>query len=126
MKTKNLTKYAAPVLRIGMSLIFFWFAINQFLDPEVWEGFIPSQLTDILNISARNFVLANATFEIIFAGLLLLGIYVRFAALLLALHLGGIVFSLGYNAIAIRDLGLMFSTFAIFLHGPDQISVMKK
>ena len=39
---------------------------------------------------------------------------------LLGLHLLGIVFTLGYGAIAIRDLGLAIATFSIFLYRADE------
>ena len=67
----------------------------------------------------------NAVFEIIFASLLALGIFTRIASLLLALHMIGIVVSLGYNAVAVRDFGLMIATFTVFLNGPDKLCLKK-
>ena len=63
----------------------------------------------------------NGTLEIVLGSLLLLGLFTRLCAFILALHLGGIMISLGYNDIAIRDFGLSLATFAVFLHGPDRL-----
>lgn len=117
-------KYAAPVLRIALSLVFIWFAIDQFRDPEMWSGFVPLWIID-MGFSATMLVTANAVFEIVFGTLLLLGIFVRPVAFLLAIHLAGITISLGYNSIAIRDFGLTLATFAVFLRGAD-IYCLKK
>ena len=55
----------------------------------------------------------------VFGLLLLLGLFVRPVAILLVLHLLGIIITLEYNSISVRDFGLMMATIAIFLHGPD-------
>lgn len=117
-------KYAAPVLRIALSLVFIWFAIDQLRDPEMWSGFVPLWIVD-MGVSATMLVTANAVFEIVFGTLLLLGIFVRPVALLLALHLAGITISLGYNAIAVRDFGLSLATLSVFLQGTDAWSLKK-
>lgn len=117
-------KYSAPLLRVALSLVFIWFAVDQFRDPETWSGFVPLWITD-MGLSATMLVTANAVFEIVFGTLLLLGIFVRPVAFLLALHLAGITMSLGYNAIAVRDFGLSLATFAIALHGADAYSLQK-
>ena len=65
-------------------------------------------------------MLINGIFETIFGFLLLIGLYTRTSSLFLAIHLLTITISLGYNDIAIRDLGLTIATFAIFIHGKDK------
>lgn len=113
---RNLEKYALPTLRIGLALVFLWFAVNQFLDPSTWEGFIPLWIVN-LGVPTQPLIYANATFELIFGLLLLFGVYTRIAALLLAIHLAGITISLGHNAIGVRDFGLTLATFSLFLKG---------
>lgn len=117
-------KYSAPLLRITLSLVFIWFAIDQFRDPETWSGFVPLWITD-MGFSATMLVTANAVFEIVLGTLLLLGVFVRPVAFLLAIHLACITMSLGYNAIAVRDFGLTLATLAVSLHGVDAYCLKK-
>ena len=126
MKLDRLKSFSAPILRISMSLVFIWFSISQFQAPTSWTGFVPEFATNLSGLDAKTLVLAHAVFEMIFGISLLIGIYTRFVAFLLAIHLLAISFSLGYNAIAIRDLGLSVATISVFLHGPDKWSLMKK
>jgi len=116
--------YSPSVVRIGMALVFLWFAINQLLNPKVWIIYLPEFLSNTPNPTM--FIYANAVFEIIFGLMLLLGILTRISALLLGIHLIGISITLGYNAIAIRDLGLGIATISIAMHGPDKLCLMKK
>jgi hypothetical protein len=56
----------------------------------------------------------------------LLGIYTRISALFLGLHLFGIAFSLGINAVRIRDFGLAVATISVFLNGNDFMCLSHK
>lgn len=111
-------KFAPAVVRVGVSLVFLWFGTSQISNPSIWLGFLPAW-TAHLPISQTMFVYINGGSEILFGALLLLGIFTRVSALLLALHLGGIILSIGYSDIAVRDFGLTLATFSVFLYGPD-------
>ena len=120
----NVKAYAPIVVRIGLSLVFLWFGINQIFNREDFLSYLPEFL---LTLSfAETIVLINGIFEVIAGLLLLLGIGIRPVALLLAIHLLGITFSLGYNDIAIRDFGLVMATIAVFLYGTDRWSIEQK
>ncbi|MEK6927400.1 MAG: DoxX family protein [Nanoarchaeota archaeon] len=120
----NLEKYASPFLRISISLVFLWFGITQVISPTNWTSFLPNF---ILNFgwNPEIFIYLNAALEIILGIFLLIGLFVRFSAFILAIHLLFISFSLGYNAVAIRDLGLTLATLSIFLTGPDEYCLDK-
>jgi len=122
-KIDSLKEYGPAILRIAMALVFLWFAINQFIAPNDWTGYLPGFLASTANPVI--FVYANAVFELIFAGLLIAGVFTRLAALLLGLHLIGISVAPGYNAIAIRDYGLALATLSIVLTGPDKLCMKK-
>lgn len=117
MDIENLKKYSPIAVRIGISLVFLWFGISQLIDNSAFTGWVPSFISNI--ISASRVVLFNGIFETIFGLLLLLGLFTRLSSLLLALHLIGIVFSVGYNEIGVRDFGLFMAALAIFLNGKD-------
>lgn len=112
-------EYGKIILRIGLSLVFLWFGINQLYSPSSWTGFVPVAFSSI--ISASTLVLFNGSIEVILGLMMLTGIYVRFASLILGLHLLGIAFSLGFSAIAVRDFGLAVATLAVFFLGSDKL-----
>src|SRR3989338_3965153 len=82
------------VLRIGIGLVIMWFGLQQIANPSGWVVYLP-EFTKSLPISQINFVLLNGYFELVFGALLIAGFYLRIVALLLALHMAGIVLSVG-------------------------------
>jgi len=115
---KPLIEYSRILTRIAISIVFLWFGINQVINPDYFMGYLPSFI--LLSNYAKTFIYLNGIFEIIFGILLTIGLFTRTAALLLTIHLFGIIIGLGYNDIAVRDFGLMLVTFAIFLGGKDK------
>jgi len=126
-------KYAPMVLRIGLALVFLWFGVNQLLFPKTFIGYLPSWIVQdsmgighilysifsILPGGPSTSIYLNGLLEVVLGLLLIAGILTRATALFLTIHLLIICFSLGYNDIAIRDLGLSMATLAVFLYGPD-------
>ena|SRR3989344_1435354 len=110
-------KYATSLVRIAISLVFLWFGINQLILPENFLGYLPGFLLEL--DYTKYLVMLNGLSEIILGGLLLVGFLIRPVSLILAVHLLGIIFSLGYNDIAVRDFGLLLVTLSIFIGGAD-------
>ena len=125
MDIEDYKKYGPIVVRLGMSFVFLWFGLNQIFNSEAWMIWLP-QWAFNLPIEPTTFVLINGTFEVIFGGLLLLGLYTRVVALFLTIHLFVIAFNIGYNDVGIRDFGLALATFSIFLNGMDDWCLDKK
>lgn len=121
-KFAKLSMYAPVVVRVGISLVFLWFGTSQVGDPESWTRLLPDW-TASLPFAAETLIKFNGGFEILFGTLLLLGLYVRPVALLLALHLFHVVSVVGYNGIGVRDFGLALATTSIFLHGSDHLTL---
>ena len=116
----NKMKSSAPIiLRIGLSLVFLWFGSQQLLHASMWVGLIPEWVLSLSQLSAATWVLFNGAFEIVFGLCLLAGYFTRITALLLAFHLLGIIFTVGYNDIGVRDFGLSMAAISIFLYGND-------
>ncbi len=92
----------------------------------MWTRLIPQMVIDLSHLSASTLVQANAVFELVFGLALFLGLYTRFVALLLALHLLDIVYVVGFTAVGVRDFGLAVATFSIFLYGPSYLSLDNK
>ena len=130
-------KYSVDIVRIAVSLVFLWFGINQLVNPESFLGYLPQwlytqqgmmghmRLVQVPDFS-YTLIMLNGIFESIFGFLLLAGFFTRIAAFLLALHLFGIAFSLGYNDIAVRDFGLALATASLIFSGAGELSLDNK
>lgn len=121
----NLKSYAPNILRIGMSLVILWFGSQQLMHPSMWTGFLPGWVSS-LPLTPITFIYLNGWLEIITGILLLIGLFTRVVGIILALHLLGIVFSVGYTATSVRDFGLTIALVSIFLNGEDAWSLDRK
>jgi uncharacterized membrane protein YphA (DoxX/SURF4 family) len=65
----------------------------------------------------------NGLFEVGAGVFLALGIWTRFVAFILGLHLLLISSSLGFSAIGVRDFGLSFATLALALLGGGPLAL---
>lgn len=113
--------YALPVLRVGLALVYLYFGVSQLLSPADWVGYLPSVLGT--TSFANTIIIANGVFEVAAAALLLLGLWVRPVATVLAAHLAFISLSLGFTAVGVRDFGLTFATIALALAPPDRFTL---
>ena len=121
----NKREQTKAILRISMSLVFLYFGYQQISSPDSWIGFVPEFLTKSF-LTPNNLVLANGILEISLGIFMILGLYTRFASLILSLHLFGIAFSIGYVPTGVRDFGLAFATLVVFLNGADIYTLDKK
>jgi uncharacterized membrane protein YphA (DoxX/SURF4 family) len=117
-------EYAPSIARYGVGVVFFIFGISQLLSPENWLGYLPS-FTYNLGITPGNLIFMNGIFDLVLGLFLLLGLFVRIFALLGSLHLIGIIVSLGYSDVAVRDLGLLIVLISIFLNEQDRLCLGK-
>jgi len=111
------------IVRIGISLVFLWFGISQLTSPNLWTSLIPSYLSSFDPITL---VYLHGAIETILGFLLLLGIFTRVAAIVLALNLLHTIILLGYNPVAVRDAGIIIAIIAIAINGPDIWCLDKK
>ena len=127
MDPHKFDKLSKPLLRIGLSLVFLYFGFQQITSPNEWVSFVPDwALKFSFGLSANNIVMANAILELTLGIFLIIGLYTKFSALILSLHLFGIAFSMGINQIAVRDFGLAVATLVVFLNGMDSWCLDKK
>jgi|SRR3989338_146476 len=126
LSQSNLARRAPIVLRLGLAALFLWFGVSQVLSPESWMAWVPEWTNDVLGVSVPHIVLMNGTFEVVGGVLLALGLWTRWVALALSLHLFFIAFEVGYNDIGVRDFTLAVSTLAVSFFGPDTCSLDNK
>jgi len=118
-------EYAPAVARYGVGTVFFLFGISQITNPENWVMWLPS-FSYSWGISAMNLIYINGIFDFIIGAMLLIGLYTRVTALIGSIHLAGIIFSIGYSEVAIRDFGLLLVLISIFLRGSDRLCMENK
>jgi uncharacterized membrane protein YphA (DoxX/SURF4 family) len=108
-------QFGAHVLRIGLACVFLWFGFSQLIDSIHWVSIVPQWAVDFLHLPPAMIVMTNGVFEVVCASLLAMGFFVRTISFLLAFHLIFIAFDFGLSATGIRDLGLVFASFALSL-----------
>lgn len=109
IKKTNLTP---ALLRAGLATVFLYAAISSFKNPQDWIGYLPKFARD--QISGNTLLHIFSVYELALALWLLSGRYVKYAALLAALTLGGIVLSnFSLFAITFRDIALIFAALAL-------------
>lgn len=103
------------VLRYGVAIVFLYFGFSQLIDSISWVGIIPLWAVELFNLPPAVLVLANGAFEVVCATLLIMGIWVRPIAYLLAAHLAVITVVMGLTPVGVRDFGLTMATLALGL-----------
>jgi len=112
--------YAPAVARYGVSFVFLVFGVWQIINYQLWLGYLPSFALN-LGISAKTVLMLNGTFDFLIGLSLLTGIFLRIFSGLGILHLLGIIFSLGWNDVTVRDIGIILVLISVFLHGKDDL-----
>lgn len=107
-------KHAWCILKVGLAIVYFYFAYQQLANPDTWTGLVPLWVADI--VPAGTVITINAVFEIIATVLILANFQVRWMALLLAAHLFVITGVVGFNPTGVRDFGLAMASLALAVH----------
>jgi len=118
MNVSEYKRYAPIPVRLGIGIVFLWIGIDIWLNTDYWMTWLPGYVSQF--IEPQIMMLMTGVFDFVFGLLLLLGLFTRISAFLMALHLIGVIMTIGYNDIAVRDFGLLLATIGIFLHGPDK------
>ena len=119
---EKLKQYAPAVGRIGVASVFIWFGLEQLINTSEWVGWLPWYVY-LTSLSPTTLVHLNGLFESVFGFLLLLGLYTRLSASLLALHMAHIVTIVGYGEIGVRDFGIFMAALSTAFHGADNFSL---
>jgi uncharacterized membrane protein YphA (DoxX/SURF4 family) len=118
---KNISSYAPAVLRLGLTFVVVWFGVSQLSNPNMWLGIVPHWATALSGMSAAAVVHANGWFEIITGLALGIGLWTRWVALLLSIHLYVIASGFGFSSVGVRDIGLGTSLLALAMFGNDAL-----
>ncbi len=102
-------------LRLGLAFVFIYAAASSLRHPLDWVGYLPQFLRH--NAHATDLLKLFSVAEILLAVWLLIGRYTKYAALISAALLAGILLST-YDQLIIsfRDVGLFFSALALYFN----------
>jgi uncharacterized membrane protein YphA (DoxX/SURF4 family) len=115
MQLKNFTNnpdLGTWLLRLGLVFIFAYAGVQSLMHPAEWVGFMPTALTQ--HFDANMLLKFFSVLELLLAAWLLIGKYLRFAALFAAAMLVGITLSnIPQLIITFRDVGLAAMALAL-------------
>ncbi len=107
------------LLRGALALVFVYASVSSFLSPQDWVGYLPSFLRDI--IPGSILLPFFSVLELTLAAWLLSGWMTKYAALMAAAMLAGIVVSnFQLFLITFRDMALMLVGVALFFLEKDK------
>lgn len=95
------------VLRLGGGSVFLWFGIDKWIHPESWFGYIPNWFWPLSPVGAEETLIILGILEFLIGAMLIMGKYVREAAILAVVQLFAILVVTGANEVTVRDVGLM-------------------
>lgn len=101
------------ILRMGLATVFLWFGFSQLFDGVNWISWVPEWAPAIMHLPPAMIVLFNGVFEVLGGTLLMSGLFVRFVAVLLSVHMAMLVLSIGITPIGVRDFGLTAASVAL-------------
>lgn len=105
-------KVGPLLLRTGLAFVFVYAAVSSLMHPDQWVGWLPSFIQKMS--SAETLLQIFSIGELLLALALLAGWYTRYAALLAAAALLGIVIASPHALdVTFRDIGLMFMAVAL-------------
>lgn len=105
-------RYARWLLQIGLAAVFVYTGVGGLLQPDFWIGYLPTFLGNL--IAPNVLITLFAMYELLLAIWLLSGLWLRWASLVTALTLTGIVLlNLSSFIVTFRDIGLIFMALAL-------------
>lgn len=95
------------LLRLSGGSVFLWFGIDKWIHPESWFGYVPDWLWPLTPVGAEETMIIFGILEFLIGAALIMGKYVREAAILAVVQLLAILVVTGANELTVRDVGLM-------------------
>lgn len=107
MKVQKYSDISLLLLRISLGALFLYFGLLAVTDPEGQLSWMSTWVNSLPVIGTPVFIFVFGIVQIIIALCLILGIYVRYAALAAGAALIGIIINLGFNDVAYRDVVIL-------------------
>lgn len=110
---------AQLVLRIGLAIVFLWFGIDKFIQPQYWlDAWVPVSVQSMvgrIGIMPRDFIHLNGIFEILVGLSLATGFFLRYFAIAGAVFLVAVSVTHAFSEVLIRDVGLLAGLISLVL-----------
>ena len=103
------------VLRFAGGSVFLWFGIDKWIRPEAWFGWMPAWFWPLSPLGADQMMIMIGIAEFIIGLLLVMGRYVRAAAIAAVIQLSVILAVTGIHEVSVRDAGLLGIYFALIV-----------
>lgn len=112
MQRTNVAKW---LLILALSFVFASFGIDKFLHPIIWMGWLPTWMNGLAGLPVESWLKLIGASEILLAFMVLIPLrsIQRIGVMLMILQLLGILTQVGWNDVAVRDIGIMISAIAL-------------
>jgi hypothetical protein len=108
----NKNNTASLLIRSGLAIVFLYAATSSLVTPQDWVIYLPHFATNL--VDTTTLVRLFAVYELVLAGLLISGKYVRWVGMTAALTFLAIILSnFSLFTITFRDVALFFSALAL-------------
>ncbi len=109
------TSTAKWLLILSLVFVFGYFGFDKFAHPLTWIGWLPVWMDNLGGLPKNLWLNIIGALEIIFAIMLLIPLrkVQQAAAILMILHLIAVLTQVGWNDVAVRDIGIMISGIAL-------------
>jgi uncharacterized membrane protein len=108
-------KTSYHILRVGLAITFLWIGVLIFKQPESWGGYLTPWAAGLLPVPIVQAMISTAVLDILIGILLLIDLFVWFAALLGAIHIIIVLTVSGITDITVRDIAILAAATALVL-----------
>ncbi len=112
MQRPNSAKW---ILIASLIFVFGYFGVDKFINPLTWIGWLPAWMDGLGGLPKDSWLKLVGAAEIIFALLLVVPVkrVQQIGVFLIIVQMLGILTQVGWNDIAVRDIGIMMSAIAL-------------
>jgi uncharacterized membrane protein YphA (DoxX/SURF4 family) len=116
-------RYPYIFIRISLALVFFWFGLNKFIDPQTVADSLPHFLTAIastMHLQLRDIVFLGGIIELVIALSLVTGYFIRwFAGAAAIFVILAVLVAHGHGEVIVWDISL-FGILAAIVAWPER------
>jgi len=102
-------------LRLGLAAVFIYSSYGLFFNPQDWIGYMPVWFQNLLPVAPESYLKFQALAELACAFSFLTGFLLRWAALVAAAEMLGILLFNGIDAVTFRDMAILGAALSVFL-----------
>ncbi len=105
--------YGRILLRLALAGVYLYFGFSQLFDGVNWVSLVPEWAVNLSHLPPAMLVLGNGLLEVVLGILLAVGLFTRYVAVILSVHLLVIASEFGFTPLGVRDYGLALATLSL-------------